>query len=277
MIRNVLLCVMACCVSFMGAAQSIAVSDSLTVAADSAGMSAMAVEESVMDIEESLPSDPYTKFRPTQLILPGALIAVGSWGVCNGWFCGIKNDIKDGMSDLRGDNYIHVDDYIQYLPTVAYVGLGSMGVKSRLRFKERLVVTATAYLAMGVMVNGVKYAVGEKRPDSSARNSFPSGHTATVFMGAELIRQEYSLGVAIGAYSVAFGTAFLRLYNERHWLNDVIAGAGIGILSARIGYWLLPLNRRLFRITPRSRSTMAALPSYDPVNRAFGLAFAATF
>ena len=181
------------------------------------------------------------------------------------------------MSHLRGDHYIHVDDYIQYLPSIAYVGLGSAGVKSRLRFKERLVVTATAYMAMGIMVNGIKYTVGEKRPDSSARNSFPSGHTATVFMGAELIRQEYSLGIAIGAYTVAVGTAFLRMYNERHWLNDVIAGAGIGILSARIGYWLLPFNRRIFRISPRSTAAVAAMPSYDPVNRAFGLAFAASF
>lgn len=221
--------------------------------------------------------EPYTKFKPTQLILPGALIAVGSWGVCNGWFSKIKHDIKDNMTHLRGDNYIHVDDYVQYLPTAAYVAMGSIGIPSRHRFKERLVATATAYIAMGIMVNGIKYTVGEKRPDSSARNSFPSGHTATVFMGAELIRQEYSLGIAIGAYTVAFGTAFLRMYNERHWLNDVLAGAGIGILSARIGYWLLPFNRRIFRLNSRSSASMTALPSYDPVNRAFGLAFAATF
>ncbi len=237
-----------------------------------------ALLDSIVAVETSVPvnNTPY-QFRPTQLILPGALIAVGSWGVCNGWISKIKHDIKDDMTRLRGNHYIHVDDYVQYLPTAAYVAMGCVGVKSRLRFKERLVVTATAYMAMGIMVNGIKYTVGEKRPDSSARNSFPSGHTATVFMGAELIRHDYSLGIAIGAYSIAVGTAFLRMYNERHWLNDVLAGAGIGILSARIGYWLLPFNRRIFRISPRSTSALAALPSYDPANRAFGLAFAATF
>jgi membrane-associated phospholipid phosphatase len=34
------------------------------------------------------------------------------------------------------------------------------------------------------------------------------------------------------------------MYNERHWLNDVLAGAGIGILSAKAAYWLLPWERR---------------------------------
>ena len=39
----------------------------------------------------------------------------------------------------------------------------------------------------------------------------------------------------------------MRLYNERHWTTDVLAGAGIGILSARVGYWLLPWTSRIFK------------------------------
>jgi membrane-associated phospholipid phosphatase len=66
-------------------------------------------------------------------------------------------------------------------------------------------------------------------------------------MGAELARQEYGWGYGIAAYTVAAGTAFLRLYNDRHWLNDVVAGAGIGILSAQAAYWLLPLERKLLK------------------------------
>ena len=66
-------------------------------------------------------------------------------------------------------------------------------------------------------------------------------------MGAELMREEYGNAWGAGAYVIAGGVAFLRMYNDRHWLNDVIAGAGVGILAARIGYWLLPLERKLFR------------------------------
>lgn len=276
MIKNFLAYILSACISVSGMAQTVETED---IAPDytSALSDTIILHKEAELTNKKLENDPYTKFRPTQLILPGALIAVGSWGVCNGWFNGIKHDIKDGMSDIRGGHYIHVDDYSQYLPAVAYLGLGSIGVKSRLRFKERLAVAGTSTIVLTLLTNGIKYTVGERRPDSSAHNSFPSGHTATVFMGAELMRMEYSAGVAVGAYAVAFGTAFLRLYNERHWLNDVIAGAGIGILSARIGYWLLPFNRRLFRINPRSNTAIAALPSYDPVNHAFGLAFTASF
>lgn len=275
MIRKFIALILAACVSTGAYSQTADHADIVADYTDAPGDTISLAE--AIAIESEIKADPYTRFRPTQLILPGTLIAVGSWGVCNGWFNGIKHDIKNEMTHMRDGHYIHVDDYIQYLPGAGYLALGSLGVKSRLRFKERLVVAATSAIALTVLTNGIKYTVGEKRPDSSARNSFPSGHTATVFMGAELIRMEYSLGVAIGAYGVAFGTAFLRLYNERHWLNDVIAGAGIGILSARIGYWLLPFNRRLFRISPHSKVIMTALPSYDPYNRSVGLAFNATF
>lgn len=191
-------------------------------------------------------SAPAEHFRVRQLILPTALIAVGTFGVYNGWFDEVRTDLRDDIRHMRGSYYLHADDYLQYLPVAANVTMGMLGVKSRHSLKDRLAATATAYIAMGIIVNAGKYTVKERRPDSGARNSFPSGHTATSFMGAELVREEYGGIYGWSAYAVATGIAALRLYNERHWLNDVIAGAGVGILSARIGYWLLPAERRLF-------------------------------
>lgn len=217
------------------------------------------------------------KFKPQQLILPGALIAVGGFGVSNGWFCKIKRGLRDDMAHLRGDCYFHADDWVQYLPIVGYVGLGAAGVKCKHGIVERLLAGATAYAAMGIMVNGVKHFVDEKRPDSGAMNSFPSGHTATAFMGAELVRLEYGWPIAVGAYTVASGIAFLRLYNARHWLNDVIAGAGIGILSARIGYWMLPLYQKWFKLNKKEGKAAAAMPFYSPADRAGGLALNIVF
>lgn len=215
------------------------------------------------------------KFHYKHLILPTALVAVGSFGVCNGAFHKLNNSVRDGVADLRGNNYFRVDDYIQYIPIASYLGLGAVGIKCNHSFKERFAAGATAYLAMGIMVNATKYAVREKRPDSNARNSFPSGHTATVFMGAELIRQEYGLGISIGAYTIAAGVAFLRIYNDRHWLNDVVAGAGIGILSARIGYWMLPLYQKWFHWD--KSATVVLLPNYNLENKSIGIGLAATF
>ena len=122
----------------------------------------------------------------------------------------------------------------------------------------------TKWLWIEAKVNGIKYTVQEPRPGSGARNSFPSGHTATAFTGAELIRLEYGNGYGIAAYGITTaGVALMRLYNDRHWLNDIVAGAGIGILSANIAYWMLPWERKLFGWDNSSRQRIALMPTYN--------------
>ncbi|WP_297068293.1 phosphatase PAP2 family protein [uncultured Duncaniella sp.] len=217
------------------------------------------------------------KFNAMNLILPGAMMTVGVFGIKNKAFRKLNTEIKNGMDNLRGGHFFHADDYIQYFPAVAYLTLGSVGIKSKHSIKERVAVEATAYMTMAALTNAGKYAFNEKRPDSNAKNSFPSGHTATVFTGAELIREEYGLGFGIGAYSIAVGVAFLRLYNGRHWLNDVIAGAGVGILSARIGCWMLQLYRQWFKWDNSSSNIIAISPGYDYKESTFSVNLAYTF
>lgn len=222
------------------------------------------------------------KFNARQLIAPGILIAAGSFGVCNkGWFHkNINLKVRDGLQDWRGDKRFTADDYIQYLPLVAHLGLSACGVKAKTTYKERIAVIATSYIALGIMVNGTKYTVKKLRPDGSKRNSFVSGHTATVFMGAELVRTEYKYAspwYGIGAYTIATGVGFLRLYNNRHWVSDVIAGAGVGILSARIGYWLLPFERKLFGWDNKEDRTLVAVPYYQPDTKSLGASFSMVF
>ncbi|HRN46930.1 MAG TPA: phosphatase PAP2 family protein, partial [Niabella sp.] len=38
--------------------------------------------------------------------------------------------------------------------------------------------------------------------------------------------------------AVATGTGVLRMLNNRHWLGDVVAGAGIGIASTKLAYFI---------------------------------------
>lgn len=204
------------------------------------------------------------KFKPKQLIVPLSLIAVGTAGYYWGDFHKLNRKIQKGMTDMRNGHYLHFDNWIQYLPAAGYLALGFYKDKRKLDFKERIAVEATAYLSMAALVNIAKYSFKEKRPDSNARNSFPSGHTATAFTGAELIRYEFGWGLGSAAYVVSAGVAFLRLYNGRHWLNDVIAGAGVGILSAHIGYWMLPLYRKWFHWEKKENKTcLITMPSYS--------------
>lgn len=134
----------------------------------------------------------------------------------------------------------HFDDYLQYLPVATVIGLNVAGVKGRNKPKRAFVSYAFSAIIMGTVVNTIKYSAKVERPDGSSRNSFPSGHTANAFMNATLLHKEYGQYrhplYSVGAYTVATATAFGRQLNNRHWISDVLAGAGIGILATELGY-----------------------------------------
>lgn len=201
-------------------------------------------------VNDSLAVEP--DFKAGELIMPLTLVGAGTLGFVEP----LKNarfEVRDYLNEWRGDHRVTVDDYLQYVPLGAVYGLSMLGADAKHGYVDRTLEFATSYVALGLMVNAIKYTVREPRPDGSARNSFPSGHTATTFMGAELVRIEYgddSPWYSVGAYTIAAAVGVLRVYNERHWFTDVFAGAGIGILSARIGYWLLPYTRKaMYRLT----------------------------
>ena len=233
----------------------------------------------VANIQTFTAIDKSTQFKAAQLALPLTLVAVSSFGVWDKQAKYINNAVRDGFATWRGEAYHNFDDYVQYLPAAAYFAVGFTSAKSRHNWKERLIVLGTSWAAMGIMVNAIKYTVREPRPyNVEKRNSYPSGHTATAFMGAELVRREYGIGYGIAAYAVACGIGVMRMYNDKHWLNDVIGGAGIGILSAQIGYWLLPYTRKLFGMgRTRSGSSMVVAPFYDSNTGAVGGGMAVSF
>lgn len=210
-----------------------------------------------------------SNFKAGELIMPLSLIGAGTLGFVQP----VKNtryEVRDFLNDWRGEHRTTVDDYLQYVPLASVYGLSLLGAEAEHNYVDRTLELATSYIAVGVIVNGIKYTVRETRPDGSSNNSFPSGHTATTFMGAELVRIEYGEDypwLAAGAYTIATTVGVLRVYNDKHWFTDVFAGAGVGILSARIGYWLLPYTKRMMhRVTgwelfvcPTASSTGAAL------------------
>lgn len=139
----------------------------------------------------------------------------------------------------------HYDDYLQYLPLAATFGMKLAGVENRNSWGRMVVSDAFSAILMASAVNIIKNTAEVMRPDGSSRNSFPSGHSATAFMSATIFHKEYgttrSPWYSIGGYSVATATAIGRQLNNRHWLSDVMVGAGIGILSTELGYFFADL------------------------------------
>ena len=136
------------------------------------------------------------------------------------------------------------DDYLQYVPIFALVGMKAGGVESRSSWGRMLVSDAFSAALMATTVNVMKHYIDSRRPDGSALNSFPSGHSATAFMAATMFHKEYGVRspwYSIGAYTIATATSVSRLLNNRHWVSDVLTGAGIGILTTELGYYFADL------------------------------------
>lgn len=154
----------------------------------------------------------------------------------------------DHFRSLRND-YMprfdrHADDYMQYAPAAIMLGMKVAGVQSRSSWGRMIVSDAFSAILMGSVVNTLKRTTNVERPDGSNRHSFPSGHTATAFMTATMFNKECghkSPWIGVGAYSMATVTGLMRMANNKHWLSDVLTGAGIGILSTEIGYYLADL------------------------------------
>jgi membrane-associated phospholipid phosphatase len=75
----------------------------------------------------------------------------------------------------------------------------------------------------------------------SGNQSMPSGHTASAFgFAASLAEDVHPRWAKIGLYTLATGTAWSRVYDNKHWTSDVVFGALVGITSAKIvsGKWL---------------------------------------
>lgn len=141
------------------------------------------------------------------------------------------------------DNPIVIDDFFQYAPIVSVYALNLAGLKGEHSFLDRTLIIGASYVLMGSTVYGLKQTTGVQRPDGSSFDSFPSGHSAIVFMGAEYLRREYwhiSPWYGIAGYSLATVTGILRVYRNEHRPMEVFAGAGIGVLSTSLVYLLYP-------------------------------------
>ena len=137
-----------------------------------------------------------------------------------------------------------LDNYTQFAPAAVMVGMKAAGVESRSSWGRMLLSDAFSVALMAGTVQGLKNATNVMRPDGSDNHSFPSGHTATAFMTATMLNKEYgykSPWIGVGAYSVATATGLMRMANNKHWLSDVMVGAGIGIMATEFGYWLADL------------------------------------
>ncbi|HYM43180.1 MAG TPA: phosphatase PAP2 family protein [Steroidobacteraceae bacterium] len=97
----------------------------------------------------------------------------------------------------------------------------------------------------GVTAYALKFAAGRQTPDQTTNpnewgrsgTSFPSFHSTAAFavgtVLAESGNDEYRWLRRLLGYGIGVATGYERLKHDAHWLSDTVAGAALGISSAR--------------------------------------------
>ena len=87
------------------------------------------------------------------------------------------------------------------------------------------VVAATAVSTVG------KSLIDAERPDNSGNDSFPSRHSAASFAAATTLNIRYGWKVGFPSFGIATLVGIGRVQADKHYWEDVVAGALIGSLS----------------------------------------------
>ena len=181
---------------------------------------------------------------------------------------------KDIRNRVGNDYHNPIDDYTQYIPIAELYIADMMGVKSRNHWFDQTKYLFISNFISALITHGLKSSVYKTRPDGSGNNSFPSGHTSFAFTNATVLFYEFqdsSPLLAYSGYAFATTTATFRVINNRHWVSDVLVGAGIGMLVTSIVYYFEPLksfnpflNSDKFTLVPiMDRGKYGAYFSYD--------------
>lgn len=90
----------------------------------------------------------------------------------------------------------------------------------------------------GLSIYFLKTAFGRNRPGGSdSHQSFPSGHTAIVFMTATHMAKAYGWPAGLAAFSIAGFTAASRWADDAHWFSDTVGGAFLGYYVGRATFY----------------------------------------
>ncbi len=162
-----------------------------------------------------------------------------------------KRDFRDWVRKRTDVKQSSLDDILQHTP-VFMLYLGDLATKKSgqevARQTRHLLVSQGMTLAT---VWALKSAVNATRPNGGPR-SFPSGHTAYAMAGANVLYHSFkddNLWLAYSGYLPAIVTGVYRILKDKHWISDVLTGAGIGILFSHFSYQFDIWNSRTRHVT----------------------------
>lgn len=174
------------------------------------------------------------------IILPATLIVYGILKPIVPGIRNIDNQLWQQVKSKYPNNHTTADDYLMWAPSSAVYLLDAFSIKTTHSFKEHLILDAGSIIIAGGIGYAMRKISGNIDVYKINGTKFPSGHTVNVFRGAEIFHQELKETNKILSYTgylIAVVVGALRIYNKAHYLTEVIAGAGVGIISTKLTYW----------------------------------------
>ncbi len=186
-------------------------------------------------------NDNSNKIKVTGFIIPGTFLAYGALKPVITGIQQLDDNIMLRVKENHPSFHTHTDDYLMWVPSASIYVADALNIKSKHSFGEHLLLDAGSIIVTGSIGYAMRKIVGNNKTYNSHDTKFPSGHTANAFRGAEIIHQEFKEKnnlLSYSGYVVATAVGVLRIYNKNHLLTEVLAGAGLGILSTKLTYWV---------------------------------------
>lgn len=185
-----------------------------------------------------------------------------------------KYEIWEDRNEHIGNFKTQADNYLQFAPVAFVYTMNALGIKGKNNIWNQTALLIKSELIMIAIVHPLKKYSQVIRPDGSGYHAFPSGHTAQAFLSAEFFRKEYGRQyplLAAGGYLLATGVGALRILNNRHWISDVMTGAGIGILSVNLAYlshrYKWPWHKKKVQLVPTYNGYSAGIYLSYPLGK----------
>lgn len=177
--------------------------------------------------------------KPAALIIPGTFLVYGVLKPVVKVIQNVDEDIYSHVENRYPNFHTNAEDYLMWTPSAAVYVMDAFKVKTTHTVKEHLILDAGSIIitgGFGYAMRVITHNIGEFNTHNT---KFPSGHTANAFRAAEIFHQELKRVnplLSYGGYVIAGSVGSLRILNKAHTFTQVIAGAGLGILSTKLTY-----------------------------------------
>lgn len=190
-----------------------------------------------------------SRIRPAAFIVPAALVTYGGLSLTVHPIRRIDYFVEAQVHKSDSSFSTNAESYFMWTPIALVYGLNLAGIHGKNNFVDRSAILVLATGFAGVSTEITKRITHRVRANNTNDLSFPSMHTSIAFMGAEFLAQEYddqSPWFGVLGYGIGAATGVFRIYNRQHWFSDVVTGAGYGIISTKLAYFIYPTVKSWF-------------------------------